>query len=140
MTIHRTSIRAHAAVCVAALLLLAGCHFGPDVADFPPATQGAGAAVRLARRGWNLAGELRAVRDTAVLVRDGSRLVLVPWARVQVIELRPRLGVYEVGYRRPNDETYRYLRLVSRFPQGLTPELENALLAALGRSAIEVER
>ena len=141
MTSHRTSTRAHvAAAAVALLLLLTACHYGPNIADFPPATQAAGADVQLASRGWKVSGELVAVRDTALLVRAGTRLVLVPWARVQQLELRPRLGVYDVGFRRPNDETFRYLRLVSRFPQDLTPEVERALLAALGRSAIEVER
>ena len=126
-------------VAVLAALLVTACYFGPKLADFPAATQPVGADVKLVRRGWSLAGELVAVRDTAVLVRQDRHLVLVPWRRVTAVVV-PKMGEFMIGGRPPRREVRDRLRRVSRFPQDMTPEVERALLATLGRDSVEVER
>ena len=122
-----------------AVLLAAACYFGPTLEDFPAATTPAGAQVRLLRRGWSLAGELLAVRDSAVLVRQDRHVVLVPWRRVTLLVV-PKTGEFPIEGKPPKRALLDRLRLMSRFPQDLTPEVERALLATLGRDSVEVER
>lgn len=118
---------------------LAGCLLGPTPHSYEPATQAAGASVELwlGRRGRpSVKGELLAVPDdSTVVVRVGSTISRVRWRDVR--QLRSRQAGLELygGARVPADHHER-LRLVSRFPQGITPELERALLAAHGQSAI----
>ena len=122
-----------------ALVVAASCYFGPKLQDFPSATTPAGAEVRVVRRGWSLAGELLAVRDSGVVVRQDRHVVLVPWRRVANVVV-PRVGRFPIGGKPPKGALREQLRLMSRFPQDMSPAVERALLASLGRDSVEVER
>jgi len=120
-----------------AWLGLAGCNVGPRPRTFPPAQGPEGVGARLVTRHRQLRGEVLVVHDTALIVRGGDSLYFVPVAAItqgtfpQVFEAQIRRGAFvrkETGRER--------LRLVSRFPQGLSDDRVQALLAAYGQRAL----
>lgn len=113
------------------------CYTGPSVKSFAPAQspRGIAADLRVDRGKTRIQGELLEVQDSALLVlRDGPR------PRVTIVPLRairagffPNVGTLSgAGRMAPKDR--ERLRLLSRFPAGLTPELRARLLAAYGQS------
>ena len=136
-----TSMRSRPRRATATLLLLlaaaAGCYVGPGPDGYAPAQQGTGAMAQLwLDRRDEQDVELLAVPDDSTLVfRSGSSIFRLRTRRLRM--LRSATAGIEL-YRRDRlsaDEATR-LRLLSRFPQGLTPEIERALLAAHGLPAI----
>lgn len=130
-------------IVLVAWLGLAGCHVGPRPKTFPPALGPEGVAARLVTHSnRKLSGELLVVQDTALIVRGRDSLYFVPVAAIkqgtfhQLTEAAIRRGVFvrkEAGRAQ--------LLLVSRFPQGLSDERLQALLAAYGQHAlVEVPR
>lgn len=135
----------------AALSVIAACHVGPQVdkTDLGVKPQGANAVVALTGKARTkkveYEGELLDVRGAGVLMLiQGTteldpRIVLIPWDRINraattdkpVIVVRPTHG--EKQRRTATDN----LRNVSRFPQGLSAELTNRLLARYGQSALD---
>ncbi len=122
---------------------LTGCHVGPRPETFPPALGPEGVAARLVTRSnRTLRGEVLVVQDTALILRGGDSLYVVPLAAIrqgtfpQVIEAEIRKGEFvQWGTGRAR------LQLVSRFPQGLSEDRLQALLAAYGqRALVEVPR
>jgi len=113
------------------------CYTGPSVRSFAPAQspRGIWADLRVDRGKARIQGELLEVQDSALLVlRDGPR------PRVTIVPLRairagffPKLGTLRGAGRMAPKERER-LRLVSRFPAGLTPELRARLLSAYGQT------
>ncbi len=124
--------RARAGVSVLAALV-AACSMGPKVANWAPATQAQGAEIRLELGGARkVAGELLAVDSTQFLVRETGRIVRVSFAAVRSGEAHQTQ--IEAGV--PGRELRRRLRLMSRYPQGVAPELEQQLLQAYGQEAV----
>lgn len=123
------------------LLAWSGCVFGPRVGGFQPAQGRAGVQAQLLVGTSRIAGELIDVRDTAIVILLGERLTLVSW---RSIEHRTFIGMGEIDEnltgQSPNPDALRRLRLVSRFPQGMSPELEQRFLTALNQSDIDVLR
>jgi len=129
-------------IVLAAWLGLAGCHVGPRLRTFPPAQGPEGVAARLVTRSRQVRGEVLVVQDTALIVRGGDSLYFVPIAAIRqgtfpkVIEVEIRKGEF-VRWGTSRER----LRLVSRFPQGLSDDRLQALLAAYGqRALVEVPR
>ena len=119
------------------VFILTGCHVGTRAKTFAPARDAAGVDVAVAlgdRR--SLEGELLTVGDTALLLLSERGVVLVPAALVRGVRLAQRSDVLisahdgKLGPREALDEA----RLLSRFPQGLTPVLLRRLLAAYGQT------
>ncbi len=119
-----------------ALLVLAGCHVGSRAETFVPARGGAGVSVEVALRGGDeFKGELLAVADTGLLLLRDRRIALVRASSARGVRLAQRGDVaidVKDGRFAPTDALSE-ARLVSRFPQGLTPELLRRLLAAYGQ-------
>jgi hypothetical protein len=115
------------------------CSVGPRPDRFPPARGPAGATIRLRlHRGRErpfLTGELLAVQDSALLVRDSSAILLVPNRTVITGELLVSGGLSFTG--RPTSAIRDRLRLLSRYPSGLSGALLGSLLAAYGRDSVE---
>ena len=110
---------------VALLAATIGCfHFGPTPQEYAPAVSPRGAHVRLGADLYTTlaAGELVAVTDSGLLLDDGTRLAHIARSRFTVVRVRGA-RVYEF---RPSQwaRIADHLRPFSRFPQGLTPELE----------------
>jgi hypothetical protein len=123
----------------ASALLLAsvfGCHAGRNIDTFAPAQSPGGVEISLALpESGRVRGELLAVQDTAFVVLIRDSLVLVPYRAVdgaQVTQFGQLHGIPPVA------EDAANLRLVSRFPQGIAPDLLARLLAAYGQSALKV--
>lgn len=136
MTKHEQWLRRAIRAALLAPLVAGACYFGPSVENFPPATAPGGADVTVRLRRRAVQAELIAVSDSALVVRDEARLLRVRWADVEYVRVA-RFGEfypYRAGAPRELDQ----LRRVSRFPQGLTPQIERTMLGALGRDSIEV--
>jgi hypothetical protein len=114
---------------------LAACHSGPSVESFAPARGPYGIEVDLRVAREHILGELLEVQDSALLVRRGAQLLLVPLRVIKSGSFDTR-GVLISGGR-ADPKVLEQLRLVSRFPAGLTPELRARLLAAYGQTEIE---
>lgn len=136
-----------------AALCVAGCAVGVEVEDFRPAQEpaGIGATIDLQRGlvpGNELEGELLAAAgdgfvlllDRPLDTADGARsLVRVPLWMARRIRLE-QMGSHEVSSEGSESDRQKLEQLarVARYPQGLTPRIEGALLAGLGQPAIWV--
>ena len=125
-------------------LSLAGCTVGIKLEEFKPAQGPEGVMMELTlngepRRGNDVGGELLAVRPDGVLLNvpeyaarpeAATTIVLVPfWMMKQAkLEQMGRVKVESQG-EEMNKIYLDRLRLVSRFPQGLSDELLADLLA-----------
>ena len=119
---------------VIALMLLAACSVGTSVKNFAPAKGPAGATVTLRLiSNRTLAGELLAVADSSLLVQSGGQLFRVGLPRI-VSGTAPKLSFTAAELK---DEVRERLRLLSRYPQGVSPELETRLLQAYGQSGVQ---
>lgn len=115
------------------------CSVGPKPENVRPAREPAGATVGLQVRSGRerqlVTGELLAVQDSGLLVRDTTRIVLV---RNQAIRrgtlLAPGIAVSFTA--KPVGDTRERLRLVSRYPAGVSAELLRRLLAAYGHDSL----
>jgi hypothetical protein len=126
----------HAAAVVIALWSVLACYVGPNVENFGPANgpEGIEAELRLRAAGkrGTVLGEVLEVQDTALLVLRANRVVLVPLRVIQTGRFRDRGVLIENGGIARG--ALSRLRLVSRFPAGLTPEIRTRLLAAYGQT------
>jgi hypothetical protein len=121
------------------LAVVAACPVGPSAGGFAPAQspQGIRADIRLSGRGnTKLVGELLEVRDsTLLLLRDTARVVEVPIRAIRSAAFVKQGLLIARGKLSPGDR--EKLRLMSRFPTGLRPEVESQLLAAYGQTEPE---
>lgn len=114
-------------------LLLAACMVGTSAHGYAPAKGPAGATVSMElddkRR---ITGELLAVEEATLLVLQDREVIRVPVSRIRSGKA-PKIsftGERLVG------TTREELRLVSRYPQGVSPELEARLLQAYGTTSV----
>jgi hypothetical protein len=118
-----------------ALLLPAACSVGTTGKNYAPGKSPAGASVMLELSGGRrtLSGELLAVEDSSLVVQSGGQLHRIPLRLIQSGKA-PKLSFSGAGLKPPDREQ---LRLISRYPQGVSPELERRLLEAYGQTAVE---
>jgi len=127
-------------IAAVATITLVACSLGTRAREYEPAQHPAGVQVTIVTTlPQPLHGELLAVDDTSVTIVSASRLWLVPFAVTRHIDVR-RGSQIEVGRRAPGERDREGLRLRSRFPQGMDPELRARVLAAYGQTAVEVVR
>ena len=123
-------------VTVVALASLAsGCSYGMTADRFKPAREPAGVAVHLQTSAGTLSGELIEVTDSALVVLAGKTLRKVPFSAVasgRVDQTNITIAAGQI----PQLVLRERLRRLSRYPQGLSPELLRALLAAYGQSEL----
>lgn len=140
-------------------LSIAGCQFGPRIDSLEQARQPEGIATTIKFHNGidvpgRLKGELLEVREHGLLViaretgKGGSvekRLVFVPYTAMEdadfdQLNLRV-VGQHDVStgeYWPPSLRDREKLRLLSRFPQGLSTPLLEQLLEAKDQTAVEV--
>jgi hypothetical protein len=133
-------------------VLTAGCTIattGPRLSDFPSATGPEGATVRVTVSGTAYLGQLLETRPDAILILSSTRFETKSGSTVQVQETVVRLLPYArvdwVQFQRGSKlvagkwvlgpGSRERFRLLSRFPQGLTPELLQQLLKMYGQTA-----
>jgi len=148
-----TPPRTAIAVLVPALATQA-CHLGVSATKFAPAREPAGIVARLALNSHELAGEVLVADEGRLLVvcRERRRLVgskplaepcrqlvFVPYALIRKAWFVQFSHVKLEGGRPPSTEVLNEIRLLSRYPQGLTSDVFTRLVAAYGQTAVEEE-
>lgn len=124
-------------IALATAAMAWGCPVGTTPPRFQPAIAPAGVIVSLAVPSARFQGELLAIDDTALIVRkiQGSDPVtFVRFAAIRGSAFR-QVGVALDGGHPPRAEDRERIRRVSRFPQGLTPELLRRVLDAYAQTA-----
>jgi hypothetical protein len=122
------------------LCLLNGCRYGVTVESFPPARTPRGVMTNITSDRGKFSAELIEVRDTGIVILAETRFRLLPYSIIVSSRTEGLNRDYAFGGRSsPTAETRDRLRLVSRFPQGLTPELLQKLLEANGQLQLEGE-
>ena len=124
-----------------ALLVLAclmnSCRHGMTAEKFPPAQSPKGATVRVTTDQRQFTGELIEVRAAGLVVLTEQILRLLPYNAILSSRIEHANRRYGIKSRRaPEPEVRDRLRLLSRFPYGLTPELLDELLRAYGQTQL----
>ena len=122
-----------------AIISLSACHLGPQIKDLDLANNPEGATVKVqvlpaeGRHKLEFDGELLEIRDDGIVAADGvDEIVFVAWGRATRVRAT-EFGGYRAEIGRSlewSDETKERFRLISRFPQGISPEIMEGLLAA----------
>jgi hypothetical protein len=121
------------------LASIAACTLGPTIREFEPAHRAAGTPTSVRTSDARIDGELLAVSDSGVvlLARDGVTIISYAVIRRGAAKGLPvDFGLGDA----PDGDTRRMLRDLSRYPQGITPELLQKLLAAYRQEAAIVVR
>ena len=131
-------------VCLSlAAVSLFACHVGPQIKDLDLANNPEGATVEvqvLSADGQDklkLEGELLEIRDDGIVFSGAgdddaeNLLIFVAWSRAARVRATEFSGYRaEVGRSLEwSADTKERFRLISRFPQGITPEIMGGLLA-----------
>jgi len=136
-----------------AFLALAGCSTSVEVKDFKPAQGPQGIQMEISLNGDvidgnRVEGELLAVRADGVILnvtdypgsaKGENTLVLIPFWMMDRATLE-QMGSAKVESQgeEANKVYLERLRMVSRFPQGLSDELLSELLTEMGQKQLEV--
>lgn len=113
---------------------LSACSIGGAVSGWKPSTQAAGTEIELdLGELHSVKGELITLDSAGFLVLESGRLVLVD----PVVVKGGSAYKTNFGSQLSHDDRER-LRLMSRYPQGVSPEVERGLLEAYGFSQVEV--
>lgn len=136
---------------VVSLALAGACHVGPQIAETSAARlpQGASVLVELTRKveGERVerSGELLEIRDDGVVFAGRSeannqeQIIFAPWKivyRVRATEL-PNIAMRQSQSSEAKNKSMEKLRIVSRYPQTLPPELMKKLLANYGQTTFD---
>jgi len=114
-----------------------GCSFGPTARTYRPAQTPKGVNMRVETAQGKLSGELIEVRDAGIILLVDQKLRLLPYTAILSSVVDQTSSHYSIAKQTvPKPEVQAYLRLLSRFPQGLTPELMRQLLDAYGQTEL----
>lgn len=127
--------RALPAILLTLNMSLCACFTGPSASGFPPATTPHGVESTIDIHRARLAGELLEVSDSGYVLLSEGLLVFAPFSAVRSASFSG-IGSYEVG--RPDPPLMERLRLVSRYPNGVTPEVLDLLLAETHQTHVNV--
>jgi hypothetical protein len=131
-TIHRIGL-------IAIFCCLACWRVGKTAADLNLAQSPNGATVSVLTSTLQVDGELLAVRDDGIVILHGSRMTLIPYGSVRRARVK-ELSDYSIGAGTPSPDRRARLNSLSRYPQGIGPELQRKLFAQLGQTELEVLR
>jgi len=113
-----------------------GCSFGMTARKYSPAQGPKGIMMHVSTGQKQLTGELIEVRADGILLAD-EKLRLLPYTAILSAEANEKDSPYIISKGTvPNRDVQEHLRLLSRFPQGLTPELIQRLLDAYGQTEL----
>ena len=135
----------------ALIVSFAACHFGLRVERFEPARAPEGVGVEVSVERGKVSGETLELRGELLEVREGGLLLLAPRpaAPAKRVVLLPFGLIRQAQFNKmgascdlrnggaPGQAVRERLRRVSRFPQGLSPELMGHLLEAQGQTEPE---
>ena len=121
----------------------AGCSYGMTAAKFRPATDPHGVMGTITTGSSVLRGELIEVQDAALILLasgdgEGGRLRLVPYSVVRSSQFEQLAGRYSIrNGNPPAGEVRERLRLVSRFPHGMSAQVLAELLKTTGQTQLD---
>ena len=118
-------------------VLLGACRIGPTVENYTAARVPEGVRIDARTEDEAIVGEVIEVRDTALVALAGGRLVLVPWEALRNVRITGLTMIPTRG-RWMTAEHRAAVRQLSRFPQGMSPEIQRRFLAHLGQAEIRV--
>lgn len=120
---------------LASLLGLAcvGCVVGGRVRSFEPANAPGGGTVTVRTKASAYTGELLALEDSTVLLVQRGTLMRVPARLIRAVD-----APYGGGLGQPDSTRRGRLRLIARYPKGVTTDLEQRLLEAYHQAAVKV--
>jgi hypothetical protein len=114
-----------------------GCSVGITAAKYPPAQGPSGVIVRVKTAQGDVSGELIEVRDAGIVVLANQKLRLLPYTVIVSSEVDRTDSGYAISQRTvPRPAVQAHLRLLSRFPQGLAPDLMRQLLDTYGQTEL----
>jgi len=114
-----------------------GCSFGMTTRKYPPAQGPTGVIMRLRTAQGQISGELIEVRDVGIVVLVDQKLRLLSYPVILSSEVDRTDSRYAISQGIvPKPDVQAHLRLLSRFPQGLTPELMRQLLETYGQTEL----
>jgi hypothetical protein len=117
-----------------ALALLNACSVGTTGRNYAPAKGPEGVTVSLQLTGKRImTGELLTVEQGSLLVLADRKLIRVALPAIQV----GRASKVSFTGATLRDEGRERLRLISRFPAGVSPDLEGRLLEAYGQTLVQ---
>jgi hypothetical protein len=124
---------------LAAALLLGGCMVGPNARNFGPG--GVQVALRTTVRApapySRVVGELLAAEACGLVVLSGGRAVRVRYGALIRASI-PQSGYNPTSGELPNLEALAKLRMLSRYAQGIAPEILRRLLVSLKQDSLDV--
>ena len=124
------------AVTAFAVLSALGCQIGTSAGGYGPAQGPAGitAELELSELVWS--GEVLAVEATSLILRVGAELSRVPYAAIRKGKFKQlgRAGIRNGAFVNPDGQ--QTLRLVARYPQGVSPALLQSLLETYGQEEL----
>jgi hypothetical protein len=123
-----------------ALATLQAClhHFGTKVESFPTAHSPEGIIGEVVTTGTKYKGEVIEVRDTGIVILAAGTFRFVPYSAIRSSHF-DGIGGPISSKKVPSFQNRERLRLVSRFPQGLTPEILQKLLSANAQTELAQE-
>jgi hypothetical protein len=130
-----------ALAAAASLTLSCVKDYGMTSNKFVPALKPEGVVIAIETTGQRFSGELLEVGDAGVVILD-SAVRLVPYDIIVSSQVKQVGHGYEIRKRRPPDPDVRErLRLLSRYPYGITPDVLRELMNAHGQTdLIRVDR
>jgi hypothetical protein len=135
-----------------AVTVAAGCASGPVLSDYPSAHGPEGATVRITVGNVAYRAELLETRADSFLILSSSRqesssgeqrdraetrVRLVSFESISSVELSRGGAFVDKVSPKASPATHERLRLLSRYPQGLSPELMQQLLKMYGQTDVE---
>jgi hypothetical protein len=135
-------------------LILAGCRVGMTTRDFEPARNPGGVQLQARSGSKFIAGEVLEVRGNGLLVLGNvdppkqppgasaapRRVIFLPYALLTSVRVHQLNDSAQVDSGRITEKGRERLRRLSRFPQGLSPELLSQLLQAAGQTEVDQVR
>lgn len=130
------------ALTLAVIFTLTGCTVGPNVNKLQPALTGQGVSIAVVpvetpdgENYGRISAELLAVRDDALLLRAGL-ITLVSYSSIASAEVEELERLNFGDQRPPTEEQRQGLRLLSRYPQGVSDDLLRRLLDAYDQNEL----
>jgi hypothetical protein len=136
---------------ILAVFFLGSCHTGPMIHKLEEPKQPFGANVEIevsktgTSRSLDYEGELIEVSNDGLVFSSRSiagapsKMTFAPWRRIRLVEATELPGIKSkrTGSNSHKPESIEMMRIVSRFPQGLSPDLMEELLASFDQVTID---
>jgi len=115
--------------------------------EFEPARGPQGIRSDVVTPAGRFTGELLEVRDTGIVLLADEGTAAAPGVRTQRLRLIPFAGIIRAEFvqrrglqlsdgKRPSPRVIERLRLLSRFPYGMSPAIQRDLLKAYGQDTL----